>query len=392
MAKALTAKSIENLRPAAVRREIADRTPLLYLIVQPSGRRRFCLRYRINGQTRKLTLAAGLSLAAARKIAADAALEIERGIDPREARRATKAKTAAAQADTVDHHVKQFLARHVSGLRPSTQEQHRHIFRDIVLPAWSGRLVHSIVRRDVRELVQGVAEDRPVMANRSLAALSRFFNFLCEGDVIAASPCAGVRRPGKEEARERVLADDEVKALWLACDAIGDPGGACFKLLLLLGQRRGEVAGMLRSEVDDAAVWHVPASRMKGKKPHDLPLSAKALALIDAVPVIDGGDRVFPAMQFSHVKERLDAHMKAKPWRTHDLRRTAASGMARLGAPVEVVEKILAHRSGTFRGIVGVYQRHSFQPEMRAALERWSEHVERLVSGTPAAVVVPLRR
>jgi integrase len=399
MAKALTAKGVLNKRPSDVRQEIPDRTPLLYLIVQPSGRRRFCLRYRINGQSRKVTLTAGLSLAEARKIAADSALDLERGVDPRDARRVARAKAAAAQADTVDHHVAAFLARHVSKLRPSTQVQHRHVFEDIVLPAWQGLTVHSVARRDVHELVEAVAETKPVMANRTLAALSKFFNFLVEREVIAASPCAGVKRPGKEEARDRVLSDDEIKALWLACDAIGDPGGTCFKALLLLGQRRGEVAGMCRSEVDDEGVWHIPASRMKGKKAHDLPLSAKARALIDGVPIISGSDRVFSAMQFSHAKEHLDAIMKPKtPWRTHDLRRTVASGMARLGVPVAVCEKILAHRSGTFAGVVGVYQRYDFVKEMRAALDKWADAVDRVVRGEPfegpavADNVVVLRR
>jgi integrase len=392
MAKALTDISIKNMRPAAARREIPDRTPLLYLVVQPSGKRRFVLRYRIASRSRKLTLTAGLSLAAARKIAAAAALDLEGGIDPAAARAAERAKAAAATADTVDHWVAQFLDRHVRArLRVSTQYQHRHIFQNIVLPAWSGRLVHDLKRRDVIALIEHVAEGRPVMANRTLAALSRFFGFLCERDIIAASPCAGVKRPATEQARDRVLDDGEVRALWVACEAVGGPAGACMKLLLLLGQRRGEVAAMCRSEIDDGGTWTIPASRMKGKQAHSLPLPARALKIIDTVPAVGGGDRVFPPVQFAHVKARLDAHMQPKtPWRTHDLRRTVASGMARLGVPVAVVEKILAHRSGTFAGIVGVYQRHTFVPEMRTALERWCEHVERLVHGTPAANVIAL--
>jgi integrase len=393
MARALTAKGILNKRPTDVRQEIPDSTPMLYLVIQPSGARRFALRYRFGGEPRNVKLAKGLSLAAARKIAADAALQLEQSIDPRDARRADKAKIAAAQADTVDHHVAAFAKLHVSKLRSETQRQYGHILEDIVLPAWTGRTVHSITRRDVRELIEGVAEGgKVVMANRTLAIVAKLFNWLCERDVITATPCTGVKRPTKEEARDRVLSDDEIKALWLACDKIGEPGGTVFKLLLLLGQRRGEVAGMCRSEIDSEGVWHIPASRMKGKRAHDLPLPAKALALIDAMPVINGNDRVFPPMQFAHVKERLDAHMKTAPWRTHDLRRTVASGMARLGIALPVIEKALAHRSGTFAGIVDVYQRHSFSIEMRAALERWAEHVERLVSGEPSDNVVSLRR
>jgi integrase len=395
MAKALTAKSVENLRPGAVRREIPDRTPLLYLVLQPSGRRRFVLRYRVAGRSRKLTLTTGLSLAAARKIAGDAALELERGIDPAATRAAERAKAAAAQADTIDHHVALFLDQHVrKRLRASTQGQQGHVFERMVLPAWGGRTVHSITRRDVRELVEAVAEQRgPAMGNRARAVLSKFFNWLCERDVLPASPVHGVRRPGAEVARDRVLDDDEVRSLWLACDAVGDPGGTCFKLLLLLGQRRGEVAGMGRGEIATDGVWHIPASRMKGKQPHDLPLPSRVLALIDTLPAIDGTDRVLAPFQFAHVKARLDAHMKpVTPWRTHDLRRTVASGMARLGVPVATAEKVLAHKSGTFAGIVGVYQRYNFRDEARVALEKWCDHVDRLVHGTPGENVIALRR
>ena len=112
-----------------------------------------------------------------------------------------------------------------------------------------GYVVHDIKRRDVIELLEQIALDRPIMANRTHGVISKLFNWLCERDVIVASPCAGVKRPSEENARERVLTDPEIKRLWLACDAIGGPAGACIKTLLLTGQRRSGVAGMRRSEI-----------------------------------------------------------------------------------------------------------------------------------------------
>src|SRR5262249_928571 len=153
------------------------------------------------------------------------------------------------------------------------------------LPAWSGRVVHEIERRDVRELVEAVAQDRPVMANRALAHLSKFFNWLCEQDVLKASPCAGVRPPAKEKARERVLSDDEIVALWRACDAVGGREGTVVKLLVLTGQRLGEVIGMCRTEIN-GDTWSLSGERTKNKKAHSVPLSMQALALIDDVPVM----------------------------------------------------------------------------------------------------------
>src|SRR5262249_14224329 len=266
-----------------------------------------------------------------------------------------------------------------------------------VLPAWHGRLVDDVRRRDLRELVEDIASEHVPMANRTLGWLSKFFNWLCERDVIEASPAHGVKRPGREQARDRVLDDDEIKRLWLACDAVGGVA-SLVKVMLLLGQRRGEIAGMRRSEIE-GDLWRIPAARMKGKTEHILPLPARAVAIIEAQPVSGESDFVFtasgkrPYQGFADLKRRVDARMRPKrAWRLHDLRRTLASGLAGLGVPVATAEKILAHRSGTFHGVLATYQRHSFIPEMRVALERWSEHIEQLVSGTGPAKVIDISR
>jgi integrase len=256
------------------------------------------------------------------------------------------------------------------------------------LPAWRGRSIHDIARRDVIALLEQIAADRPILANRVKAILSKFFGWLCERDVIAASPCVGVKSPSEEVVRDRVLSDDEIRRLWAAAEAIGGNAGAYVKLLVLTGQRRSEIAGLRWTEVD-GDVLALPAERMKGKQIHIVPLSAQAATIIAAMPKLDdfvlGGALRW---RFHHVKRALDAHMSGIPkWVIHDVRRSTASGMARIGIAVPVIEKILAHRSGTFRGIVGTYQRHSFLPEMAAALQRWGDHIEQLVTGVPATVV-----
>jgi integrase len=263
------------------------------------------------------------------------------------------------------------------------------VFHKIVLPVWRGRIIHDLERRHIRELVENVAVDRPVLANRTLAHLSRFFNWLCERDVIKASPCAGVKPPAKEQARDRVLSDAEVAALWRACDAIGGSAGTVIKLLILTGQRCGEVVGMRRSEIS-GDVWTLPPERTKNKQRHEVPLSAQALAIIDAIPGVDE-DYLFtssPSRRLGNMapaKRALDTHMKpVQPWKLHDLRRTVASGMQALGILLPVTEKVLNHTSGSFRGIVGVYQRHEYAAEKRDALQRWATHIEGLVSGMPA--------
>jgi integrase len=398
MAKALTAKSIENIKSGATRREIPDGGCRgLYLIVQPTGGRAWAVRYRFEGKTRKLTLGGGLTLAEAREKATAALRERERGNDPAALKFDAQAKARAASADrardTVQRLAEIFINQYARRkTRKNSWRQTEHVFHNIVLPAWQGRTVHEIQRRDIRELVENVAVDRPVMANRALAHLSKFFNWLCEQDIIAASPCAGVKPPSKEHARERILSDDEIKALWHACDAIGGPAGPAIKLMLLTGQRCGEVVGMRRSEIS-GDVWTLLPERTKNKLRHEVPLSAQAMAIIDEMPVIDE-DFIFTSSEtrrlgnMSHAKAALDAQMQPKePWVLHDLRRTAASGMAALGIRLPVIEKVLNHKSGTFHGIVGVYQRHEYAVEKRDALARWADHVDAIVSGQKANVV-----
>jgi integrase len=398
MTKALTAKRIENFGPDAVRREIPDGGCRgLYLIIQPSGRHAWAVRYRFGGKTRKLTLDTGLTLAEARKQATAALHELERGHDPATLKFDAKAKAEKAATDrardTVDALVGRFFEQHVRRkTRRNSQAQAEHVFYKIVLPAWRGRTVYDIERRDVRALVENVAATRPVLANRALAHLSKFCNWLCEQDIITASPCAGVKQPVKEQSRDRVLDDDEIKALWSACDALGGSAGSVVKLLILTGQRCGEVVGMRRSEIS-GDVWALPPERTKNKQRHEVPLSAQALAIIDAVPGVDK-DFLFTSSEtrrlgnMAPAKVALDAHMKpAQPWVLHDLRRTVASGMAKLGVALPVIEKVLNHKGGSFAGIVGVYQRHQYAVEERDALQRWANHVEGVVSGKSADVV-----
>jgi integrase len=399
----LTAKSVENVKPGAARREVPDSGCRgLYLVVQPTGRKSWAVRYRYAGTPKKLTLDGALTLAAARKAATDALHELAQGRDPAalkfEARASAEKATAARAADTVEQWAAHFIERHAKKkTRENSWRQAVHVFDDIVLPAWRGRIVHDIKRRDIIELIESVAEDRPIMANRAHAHVSKFFNWLCERDVIAASPCAGVKRPSAENARDRILSDDEIKALWLACGDIGDPAGACIKVLLLTGQRRSEVAGMRRGEIN-GDVWTLAPERTKNKQRNDVPLAAQALAIIEGMPKIAGGDYVFttsgwaPLGRFDRIKHELDAHMKPQtPWVLHDVRRSAASGMAKLGIRLPVIEKCLNHTGGSFRGIVGVYQRHDFAAEKRDALQRWADHIDAIVRGEPAEKVVRLR-
>jgi integrase len=223
----------------------------------------------------------------------------------------------------------------------------------------------------------------------------RFFGALVERDILAANPASGVKRPSKEQARERVLAAGEIKAVHDALTAIGGPVADCALMALYSGQRRGECANMARAEISDG-VWSLPAPKVKNRRPHTVPMSRQMRELIERQPVL--GDLVFsyggdkPVGGFSELKGRVDGIAKLEaPWCWHDLRRTVASGMAGLGVALPTIEKVLNHASGSFRGIVSVYQRHEYANEKRDALARWGDHVERIVKGEEPGKIIRLR-
>jgi integrase len=411
----LTTLAVANAKPRRngagelVRTELPDAgCPGLYLVVQPSRLKSWALRYRFGGRTRKLVLGAaangegegGLTLAAARSAAAAARHELERGVDPGAAKQAAKtASQGAVQgADSVEAQAAKFIELHGKRkLRARTLAQYQSVLDRLVLPKWRGRMVHEIRRRDVIALVEDIATDRPIMANRTLGVLSKFFNWLVARDVIAASPTHGVEMPGQETARDRVLDDNEIRALWAACedDAVF---GAAVRTMLLTGARRTEVSAMAWSELDaEERLWTIPKERSKNKHEHKVALSPLAWQVITSVPRISetfvfstSGDG--PIRNFHRVKDHLDGKLKfEQPFVLHDIRRSVASGLQRLGVRVEVIEAALGHTSGVRAGIVGRYQRHDYADERRDALQRWSDHIAALASGGQPAKVVRLR-
>src|SRR5262249_3973975 len=241
---------------------------------------------------------------------------------------------------------------------------------------------------------------KPITANRTLAAIRKMFNWAVARDIMAASPCAGVKPPTAERSRDRVLTDPELRAVWQAADKIGGTFGALVQLLILTGQRRDEVAGMRWSEIDlDGCRWTLAPERVKNNRPHQIPLSKPAIAILTALPRIGNqyvltstGDA--PSSGYSKGKRRLDALLPPDmpEWRLHDLRRTGPARLAPLGINLPVIEKGLNHASGSFAGIVGVYQKHEFSEEKRQALDAWGAFVAGIAGDKARKDPVRLRR
>jgi integrase len=389
MTKALTARTVETVKAGPKRREIADKLlPGLYLVVQPTGAKSWAVRYRVAGRPRKHTIDGypAIDLKAARELASEALRAVAAGRDPgRE-----KLESRAIAQDTVAVVVQQFVELHCRRHnRPRHARETTRLLERNVLPRWRARPIREISRRDVLYLLDRLAEDGPITANRTLSAVRKLFNWAVSRDIIAVSPCAGVKPPTPERSRDRVLSDDELCVVWQAADKLGGPFGALIKFLILTGQRRDEAAGIRWSELDlDSRLWTIGKERAKNARTHDVPLSPQAVLIIGSLARIAGSAFVLtttgkaPASDYSKKKRQINALLPADmpAWRLHDLRRSVASGMARLGINLPIIEKVLNHRSGSFGGIVGVYQRHDFAAEKRLALQTWGAHVERIVS------------
>ncbi|KUR73983.1 hypothetical protein AQZ50_18540 [Novosphingobium sp. Fuku2-ISO-50] len=222
-------------------------------------------------------------------------------------------------------------------------------------------------------------------ANRIHSHVRKLFNWCVERGIVDASPVLGLRAPTREQARDRVLSDGEITALLEACEAEPYPYRQFVPLLLATAQRRGELNEMRWSEINvDQKEWVIPGHLSKNGKPHAVPLSAFALQLLGEVPRYAGCDIVFttngrvPINGFTKAIRHMHEISGTTNWRFHDLRRTAASGMARARVAPHVIEKVLNHISGTISGVAAVYNRYGYDTEKRDALEQWGERLAEL--------------
>jgi integrase len=368
------------------------------LKVTPAGAKVYLCQYRTGGRgspTKRVTIGrhgSPWTPDQARREAKRILGAVAGGADPAGEKRAQRQEQKAPR-NTVRAVAEDWLKRD-QGSNRRLPEVKRILHRD-VLPAIGNMVITDLRKRDVIELVDAIADrGSGIMANRTLAIVKRLLTWAASRDLVEANVAQFVEPPADETRRDRVLSDAELVEIWRAADAQGGPYGTGVQLLILTAARREEIFGLSESELDlSAAAIRLPASRTKVKEGRTIPLSAPALAILGGLPRLAGpyllsatGER--PWCDFPRSKRYLDARLPGMtPWVLHDIRRSVATGLQRLGARLETIEAVLGHVSGSRRGIVGMYQRHAFETEARAALDTWGRYVESLLSGEKDNVV-----
>jgi integrase len=367
--------------------------------VKSGGKKVYIFQYRMGGRntaTKRYTIGehGALTPDEARKEAERLKGLVRSGKDPAHEKRAIQEahRRGTAAKNSVEAVGREFIQRHLSQ-RKSGAETARILERE-VFPKWGAQPIGDIKRSDVLTLLDRIADrGAPYARNRTAATIRKLFNWAIKRGYLEANPAAGVEMIDEQE-RDRFLSDEEIVRVWNACGVVGWPFGPLFRILLLTAQRRDEVAEMRWSELDlNAALWTLPKERAKNNRTHEVPLAPIVAEMLAAVARIDESDLIFttngktPVSGFSQAKRRLDELAGVNDWRLHDLRRTATTGMAKLGVEPHVADRILNHKQGVIRGVAAVYNRHAYLDERRAALNCWADYVLRLVKPTDAEVV-----
>ena len=369
-------------------------TPGFGVRVSYGGRKAFGVLTRINGKLHRFTLGSypKMSLSEARDQAERVIKDASKGISSKDREVEERRKVQARRRNIFQSVAEEFMTDHAKNLR--TKDEMQRILNVDVLPSWGDKPIASITRADVKALIREKARTAPIAANRLLGVIGKIFSWALDEEIIDASPAVRIKRPAEENERERSLTDEEIRTLWPVFTALGYPYGHIFKLLLVTGQRRGEVGGMKWGEIDGDA-WLLPGARAKSKQGHQIPLSTLALEILETTPHL--GDHVFMSVRGLHqlkgwagAKKRADSFVKKpiEPWRVHDLRRTMATQMRSLGIDRLVVSKLLNHAES---GITKTYDRYSADPEKAAAMERWANRLREIISGEKSERAILLR-
>jgi integrase len=404
----LTQRDIEKLAcPIGSRDRLVfdDVQKGLAVRITATGTKSYLAQYTVGGRRRRVPLgsSAAISLSMARAAAAQIMGSAAMGTDTvaeREARAAADHAAAERARLTFAVLVATWSELHLARKRVRYAHEAVRALRHAFSHQWdlpAGDLDRGTV---VRALDDMSKDGRVSIASRTAAYGRACFSWALKRGTISGNPFAALPAIGERPKRDRVLSDEELARVWRTAAEMTMPFGVIVRLLILTGQRVSEVAGMRWSELSASLdTWIIPPERTKNGVTQVVPLAAPACKLLKAIPrvgdlVMPGRNTTSPFNGWSKSRAKLVAASGVTNWTLHDLRRTMATGLQRLGVRLEVTEAALNHVSGSRAGIAGVYQRHDWAVEKRAALDAWGEHIRLLVEGGEGAAdnVVKLAR
>jgi len=411
----LTDSTIVGLKPVPKQRlDVWDENPKVPgfgIRVSPNGKKTWTLVYRFQGAPRRLSLGRYpvITLSTARDHARKALAAIVNGTDPalekKERQAASVAKRRQDQDGAFGKIAERFIAEYAKpNNRERTWKHDDWILKKHVLPFWKAKPVREITRADVKALLQrpierdgnGAVASGGYVSNRIRACLSKLFAWAIEEDLCDHNVIRDVKRLGKERPSDRVLSSEEIRTLWQKLDSLDGRAQAFFKLALLTGARPGEVRGATWSEIDfDGAVWSLPSDRTKTHQPRRIPLSPTAGKVLrerkaaagESSFVFSGEGAISGVAILTSIKFGASALREACGFEfaPRDIRRTVATNIASMGVRREVVRAILGHVDSSVTG--RHYDKYSYEPEARAALDKWDRALTKIVTGQTAKVV-----
>ena len=388
----LTVQFVKNVKPSTKEQRYPDdRVAGLFLRVSKSGNKAFQLRYRFNKKDRSLVIGDPelISLSDARDAARKYLVDLAAGIDPSHKNKQAKEENISRVVEgTISSLLTRYETERLSQLKSKDNaltflREFRSEFGDLEINNFTKTHFTNLTSRFV-------AEGKGTKANRVHTHIKTFYNWAIGVGVTDTSPCDRVPKPFKEQSKERFLLDDEIKLFWRATESDLEPWGYLYRFLLLTGQRLNEVAYMTDAELLEANHWHLSSGRTKNGLRHDVFLPTQVQQIINRNTRIDGkGGFIFTTTgegavrSFDKPNKRLRKRMneladrELEHFTPHDLRRTCETGLAMLGTPQPIIDRITNHITG--RGMARVYNMYDYRNEKAEALQKWAHRVEGLV-------------
>ena len=372
---------LRKLKTPVKREDFRDKTTRgLQLRSSPSGVKTFSFVFRLGSKMGRATLGKypDFELKSARAKADEFRKSVAQSIDPRIEKRTKRTQ----EEMTVELMAAEFIESYAKPKNSSWKQAESNL-RLYLCDPLGKRPIHQINRADIHKVLDDlIARSKLTAANRALAHIRKFFGWLVERGYLEHSPADHVKPRHREQERERVLSDSELKAIWMAAESMSGPYNAWIRLLLLCGQRRLETASMRRSQIIDGS-WNLSGEDTKNKQPHIIPLSVQAQELVDQLLEQDGefliktgrtGDK--PVNGFSKAKAQMDRLSGVNDWKFHDLRRTVATNLSKLGVDRFLIQRIINHSD---KSVTAIYDRYSYINEKREALQKWADKLDDII-------------